>query len=129
MLTNHWMIYFQSVGREEGGNRILLARRKVSQGAGLEGPSRKPHCAETQGQTTGTTVQNGNKAQVLSVLPIRTLRPSTLERQSVRNQNCKLCGLWSALILLAGEMGEPQRGTRRKEPRKRSDLGNPEPLK
>lgn len=112
------MIYFQSVGREEDGNRILLAHRKVSQGTGLEGPSRKPHCAETQGQATCATVQNGNKAQVLSVLPVRTLRPSTPERQSVRSQNYKLCGLWSALILLAVEMGEPQRGTRRKEPRK-----------
>lgn len=47
VLTNHWIICFQSVGwREENENRDLLVQHKDSQGAGGQGPSRKPNWAE-----------------------------------------------------------------------------------
>lgn len=50
VLINHWTIYFPVCGveRKELKHRTSLEQDKDSQGAGFQGPSRKPNHADTQ---------------------------------------------------------------------------------
>lgn len=62
MLTNHWVISFQSVSGEENGN-IELCWHIEELALGSRGGARQElHCAEMQGQTTDTKVQKSDQA-------------------------------------------------------------------
>lgn len=61
-LTNHWVISFQSVVRGENGNIELCWHIEELASGSLGGAWQELHCAEAQGQTTGTEVQMSNQA-------------------------------------------------------------------
>ena len=61
-LTNHWVTSFQSVSTEENGNIDLCWHIEELASGSRGGAWQELHCAETQGQMTGTKVQNSDQA-------------------------------------------------------------------